>query len=1359
MTNSDNKIILNYCRNLPKPPECPIPRDHLLEEIRRTLSGKTNLVLLTGEALTGKTEILSQLYQESPSSCIGIFLGSDSYLRSKEYIRLIVAEQISWIVDRSPISADTISETEYQRFIYKLQKHARNSSITWLVDGISNTENFDQKNTQEILSLLPLSARDFSFVLTSEHDISDILKNSSKAPKILDMMLVSPDEAKSYFLDLSLDNKEIQEIRAFCNSSIGRMSIVRSLMQDGMRLDALLEKQTRSLETLFELDWQKITHDTQTDYALAVILFTDRPIFIQELTLILDCTHEQTLKIIEHAKLLHYSDPSSPIAISSRAHRRFASSKLAKFEAVVRQKDIDRLLQSAQTPEAVRYLPSQLAKSGNHELLIKNLNSDHFIKLLEVEKTLRSLRQHADFGREAARQLDDTATEVAFSLISSIMTGLTLSVGRIEQIDAFTRLGLHELALEIASSAPTAEERLHLLARAVSGLDAKGIPISEEMRAQVTQLAEEVDGKVLGELGIDIAHDLLSIDVKLADSFLQQVMDGSEQNSNKEQNLATGLHNEDSPTKDKKIHVGAKSSSFEIPEHKRQMFWRQTGRRIKRLRADHLLRKLKEEDLSFSLLMAKTWLHSNKKHIETPIVANAALDFMLANAQRTPRLADLIDIARPLPYIADLEQRKGLCDRLETQYRTLGHHGTSIESVRLRMQLYRSRYVIDATATELALINLHLEIHSLDELSIRATCWAWMLFHLSTFDNSEQLEKNTDIAALTSTELQSTLDKLLKSSANHFKAAKEALNALNRFDPELGLEIIARLNTEDSRDNAYEEFSRNLIAVHSKHGALIAKAISLIKDDLQRNRAAIHVVLSIRRLHEDGEKDPVAPEILEIWKKIDIAIYRFQALLASAAFEMDAGRASEAKKLKEEANLIWESRPTDWTKVESGYVAARELADADRVAATEWIEKTEDIVNTLRIGSEAAIYALYCTVRLACRLLPSILPSGAAEDDPSLRKISFLASAVPIQELQISIWSCLVVRLHFKGFSKLASHLVDQKISPLLVAGHDFDQCVNGLLIIQSAPALYLTHPASALYRIESLKSIRHKDQARRNIITTILQRTPHQDPSSEDKEIDFWLDAKSVLDITTILRQCQSDSLIFGVVMDLARSLTADLNRPRLQRNVVLDTLNTLESIVKTALPDRRNIQHNGYLIICLGLIQAARSKITRDSQIQVTNRWEQLYTEARSIPNIADRAVVTAYIGINSHVIPSSPVKSWLADVKSDLGSIPMLHDKIGRYDWIGRIIQGKEKVASRNLITDAIKLTHAENQTDDIEKMQRRLIDLAHAIDPRLAENLVETFDSDEARKISLQKQLEKIRREEKWRQSHQLLEWLR
>lgn len=1335
------------CRNMPGEPEKRIPRDHLVELILRALEIKTNAVLVVGESLSGKSTLAADLYHKNSKSSIGVFLGTDSYSRSKEYIQLTIAEQISWITEGKPLSIDTVGESDYRRMVFLLQRHSRRQKITWIIDGLTIAA-ADTRFLDEILSIFPLGFREFDFVFMAEDDITKQLSGCHRPPKLVELISVSPDEARAYFSDLVEEDADIHEIRAMCSGVVGHMSMIRNLLQEGTDIESLLSKQNNSVAALLELEWKNISPSGDLAKLIAYVVFSDRPASLQTLEKRMNLSTQDFRILLGASRILGVTEDGHGqyVVVRSKSQQAIAKTKLAHHESQVRKEVIEELLVSVESSESVRYLPKNLASAGRHHQLVESLNCDHFVRLLQIEQTLKSLRQHAEFGRDAAKSMDDPHMEIAFCLLASTMTGLTLAVGRVEQIEALTRLGLHELALEIAVIAPTAEERLHLLARAINGLDAKDYPISEAIRNQVSTLATEVGGEDLGELGIDIACDLLSIDVKLAESFLARVMDGASRKSSLKADgghLQNEVKNLEQPAEGRSQQLlGGKTGQIEIPPHKRQKFWKEASRRVKKMRPESLLRKFSDEDAGFALLMCITWLSGNKSSPEAVKVADTALDFMLANAERTPRLIDLIEISKILPYVDDLERREILCGRLETQFRVLGHLGTTTESVRLRMQFHKSRHASNNLEVEIALIDLFVEIQQLPDLSTKATCWAWMLYHLSLFKNASAMEERTEIADLTSRELQTTLDVLLGSVADHFKVAESALNALSRFKPGLALEVIAKLNTVRSRDNALETLVRSLLSRHATEAATIANAISKIENKILRSKVIVNSLLTIRRIKENGEDTAhLAPELLEIWREVKVEIFQFQAILVIAAYRIEKGEIEESKILAEEAEKIWSARPLDYVKVELGYLAARELADVDRVAATHWIERTDALISESAIGSAAANDALNHAIGLATRILPTLINSCSEEEvTVDLARIRRLVQSIPMPEYQVALWSALAVRLHFSNNPEKAKMVADEYVLPVISGIRQADSATRDAMTTHTSAAMYLAHAASALHRIDLMDSSSFQDSARQNIIRTIFQRTPHWEPFSDDKEIEYLLDPNAVADILSVLKGCKGDSLIFDIVCDFCRSLVAQKNRGRLQRNVVSDTLRGIEAFVKTALPDTKNIRHEGYVIACEAYIQSARSKIQQDTANESAKIWNALYERARNIPNVSDRAIVTALVGVNARIGPASGLKLWISDVRSDLSNIPAAHDRIDRYKWVARILQSRDKVAARAFIADALKVSDLLGSSDDATKQQQQLLDLAHAIDPDLAGTLLEGLDVDEARKTALKKRLE-------------------
>lgn len=1332
-----------YCRNFPAPPAKAIPRDHFIEEIRRTLDGKADIVLIVGDSISGKSELNAEYFRRHTDNCIGIFLGSDNFSRSKEYIQLTVAEQITWIVEGKSLNVDTISDDEYQRKIYKLQKHAKQSQISWLIDGISDAIANPLSEKLDILDLLPLSTREFKFIITSESDISKELQKSKRSIKCMDIMLVSPDEARSFLCDLIDDEAEIQDMRMFCQSSVGRLQKVRTLLIEGHSLGDMLWTKNESLHALLEFEWSTIAMTDPLKKIIATVVFSDRQLSAHDISVHAQIPLDETYNLINKSKFLNLvsRQGNEIVTIDSQTQRIFAAKKLEGMEHGVRDRTIALLLSTANTAQKTRYLPGQLAKAGRDAELINNLNAQHFIHLLETEQTLRSLRLHAEYGRISASKIGDLSLEIAYSLLTSTVTGLTFSVGTEEQLQALTRLGRHEEALEIAAIAPTTEERFHLLAKALSGFGDKGLPISDELKLQITDLYEQIDPKSLGDLGIEIACNLLSVDFKLANALINRVIVASREDAT----ILADKKSDKKPSTDSifaaKDGSAASKRSGEIPDHKLERFWRESSRRVERLKADVLISRASVENPSFGLMLCKHWLATNAESIEAGKVVDAALDFFLANSETAPQIKDLRILADVLPSINDRSEQLRLCSRLQTQYRVLGHHGTTVESVRMRMLLLRSQYLDAMQDTELELMNVFFEIQSIADISTQATCWAWMLDNLSRFPNKALLEKQTDLSSLVADELQKTIDKLLQSSADHFKAARDAVQAIAQTNPEKAFNLISKLNTVAARDLGYEELARALLPTHETTAELIVRAIDSIQKGSRRNYLCAELLLRLRHEKYALDAKRINTSLLGIWTKVSTSVYKFQAAIIAVAFHFEAGRHEEAMQLNNTAKDIWASTSTEYLKVELGHLAASELADANRDVASEWISLTHQHTKQRPISSAAVGQAIFFSLKLATRLFPVITSPGTSIlQCNEFRRFDHLTKRIPSLEFQLRLWCDLSIRLHFSSNTGASKEIAESRISEILDGDFQFNELMQALFVTEAAPALYLAHQSSAIHRIDRLNSTLLRDEARRNIALVLFQKTPLREPFNSIRDAEYSLDANTTSDIASIVKLCKTDSIIFDIVDDLCRSMTSDKNKSKIQRNAVLDHINSLEEFVEKALPDPNNIKHEGFKIVSLAVLRSARLKIQSEALPTSTQKWNRLYMMARSITNVADRSVVTAIVGANARVAEGSPVCNWIADIRMDLESIPSNFDKLDRFEWIARIVEPKDKAAARAFLADGMTISSYLPASTDVMKQQRSILDFAHMLDPKMATTLLDKFDTDEARKGTLRKRLE-------------------
>ena len=977
------------------------------------------------------------------------------------------------------------------------------------------------------------------------------------------------------------------------------------------------------------------------------------------------------------------------------------------------------------------FLPNQLIDAGRHSELLQHLGPSHFLNLLETERSLHALRSHAEFGIESARALHDSTAELAFSLIRSTATGLTFSIGIGSQTEALVRLGSPESATELAAMAPTVEERLHLLAVAANTLHANKQSIPKELRESVSELQKQIAFEDLGDLGIEIACNLLPVDFDLAKAITDRTLDGI----NRRRSI--GSEGRLSEHEGMGIQGTLPSQSSGEPAkltllHSRLMrrFTDAIVTTVEEFSADKIVAFIKPLEPSNKIMVMARWLNENREHPEAFKMAEQALDMILGEVTRSPSLSDLREIGEVLPYLRDEGQRDTLCRRIEVQVDLISHHGTNEEYCHLMLLIYRVRFESDAAATELALIDLFGEIASMDDVSVRTTCWTWMLFHISQIADRAKLESDTGLIGEVEEKLSQAIRQLLESTAYHFRAARAAISALAQTSPARALALVKQLNTEDSRDLGYEELVRRAVVTPTNREALevIRQAIVSIRLDDIRNRTILAALRVLARRPDPRSSTFVADVLRAIPESIRVSSARFQALTLMFRIRYSVGvSADEEAQQLTEIEQCWGEILTDNVKVELGYWIASELSTTLPNVSKEWIRRTMEFSKTRQIASESVSEALRTTVSLAAQVLPQLEdPSGN-----SFQRLVALVQMVQSIELQLHIWVKLAVRSHFANRKLLLASIVNDYIKPLLERNYKGNELVRDSLVAFASPALYLAHPASALQAISTIGADLYRDMARANICDVLLRQWPIGEPFEAPDDHVYKIDRFVVADVLAVVKDVTRDWLIHSIVQAVTESLRGDANRHRIPRTSAQNSLVSLQETVEARLPDKKNIAHEGFLLVCLAYIMKARHSVSQGKVAK--GQWGQLYARARAIANIADRVVVSAIVGVCGTISKGKDeLGLWKKDVREDLCAIPSDPDRADRYDWVAKIVRDVDKQACRDLLSDGIRLVARLPETDDIIRRQRSLLDLASSVDIRLVDEMIEACDKDEARR---------------------------
>lgn len=1286
---------------------------------------------MEGTALSGKSLFMADYMLEHPQTTIGVFLSSgDNYFYTAEYVKHAVYEQMHWIVYSGHSSKDYIDDAEFTRLLLQLQKRAKKQAVTFLLDGLNEAFGADIRTTKEILSMLPFSQNEFSFIISGSSEFLGTLGLDRFNPKHAPLLPISKEEAKKYFEDCTeVSSGDVERIRHFCRGIIGQLSRFRELILSGVPVSTLLDEKEGTLRKLLEFEWSLLENNSNVMDVLGYVSFSTQPLDLKKLSSLTNASANDIRTIVEQCRFLEIDTNQSIVSVRSDEERRFIREQLKSIKSKFLEHFVSELLKNPNSDEAVRNLPDQLFDVGRHGDIITRLDEEHFVRLLKTEKSLKSLKRHCEIGYTAARISKDEAAEMRFALINSVVTGLTFSVGTKSEIQARLKLGERDSAIALALSAPTSEERLQLLANAAKTYHSSNLLVPPEVTQKIKSLVEEVDIRSLGNLAQDIACDLLVVDFSLAVEIFEKSLSDCapriEEKIIEESGISIvdGGSSSTSSVSFGKVHE-------RLSDHHKQRFADAVASLVERSTPEGLLTRFESTDEKHQLFIAKQWLKRRRKDPGAWKVAEYALTITLRDLSRPPRIQDFREIAVVLPYITDVEQSEKLVRRIKAQVATQLSFGTNVESVRLRMSLIRATHLVDPAGSDSELIDLFTEIYEIKEVSIRAACWAWMLYGIQKLSDPEAVDGRTTVVTEIATKLIESIEQLLNDSADHYETAKNALYGLARANPSLALKLVEKLNTRLRRDKAFVTLARELVLGKSylSNPGIFLCCIKNIEGEAERERAILSCLALMAKDSERGEGVTNNNGILNLWRSLRVAIRKFSA--AVSTYRILAASAADGKLLTsiaDELKGLWPHVMVDWIRTDTGYSLARDLATANRELAVDWLEQVKSAQRQSRIPSKALGNVLYYTVKLAISSYIANAPKDLESSDPEFSRLSYLIEAVPVPEFRMTLWCDFGTGMYFKGKRSVARMICTETIQPSIREDFPDNLAVRDALISIAAPLLYLNHPPSAKLLIEKIGDHHAQETAYADTCETIFRKRSLNEPYKQHEIPGYELDSDDIASLLDLVSALRTDSLLFSTISDLCESLASKKNLAKIRRSQVRDFLISVDELIDKKLPDPRNIKHSGYKLAA----KAAVLKVRATFETVPSSEWDSLYHFAQQIDNVADRVVVIAMIGVCAKNKGPFADRKWLASIKKDIVKIPSDADRIDRYSWIAELLDSTDKQFALSLLQDAMSLSnHLDDEISAFEK-QKRILDLAHSIDESLVDKIIDLADKDEAK----------------------------
>jgi hypothetical protein len=1331
----------SFSPGFPAAPQPEVQRDQFLKTIEAYHGSGVKVVLIECDSGLGATTLLAQFVRKHLDRTVSIFLTPASKLAyDRAVIRSTLAAQISWLLDKKELKDGTVSEAVYRSLLLRLQRRSlRAGAFYFAIDGLADIPNEDEETREQILTeLLPLGLSDFKFVITSH--TRDFRKYLNLPVKSLSLTTFSRPEVAEYLGDLKLSSADLGEVERICKGIPAYLASVRRLLDAGRQLKLIMDEEPSALSDFLQIEWNRyVDNRPGFEDVLALVAYANRPLGIQELEQILKLSSGSLDESLNQCRILEVvSDATGRTGFQfiSEAHRQFAGKKLASRKQDIINRLIDHAFEFGRQGDKVNLLPAYLDQAGRYDELLEFVSRDHLNSVLAGTSSLLAVKRDISLAFQTAARLQNVQQLFKFAVINSALSQVITSDPWVPELEAQIALGNIAAALALASSATTKENRLRLLARYARLMSERGTPIDEPLKQQIVTLVDDFHVEDLGEAAIDTATDLVVVAPETAMKVIERAAgkaDGDEDLDNAFLRLAIVAADLDQ-TKQDTTAIALKARESIKDESLRKLTAGLSALLGKGGPQDAIRVAEKIEPKNRAAVL-RFWVQRNRRNPEALAVVEFALDHMIRETELTITLRDLRRLAIPVAYSRNQAKVRELVKRIDGLKGTVKHLGSGEESVRLEMLLVRAEIRYDVEVAIRRFEATMSEVETLSDLSSKLDSLAW-LFSTSSILSESHPERLGVLAEQIKRRLESTVEELLRGTAEQDKTFRAALQALARTNYIYARDIAARLNTESRRDIAYKFIVNALLESERVSSRLsdIQDCLERITDRLDSYALYGQVLDAIASAKEKLDESAVLAFIDHSFS-IDDAYRRASALVS--AMEILAKHASDKesllRRLHEDFVRCIDIVDDASVAGELCFGAAAVLADRFRDEADTCLRLAGRISGQHSIRGDDLKRVYGAAIELCSRALASIAGKQSWTSE-HLDRFQYLVDRLASQGTRARAWADFAMRCHLNGAKELARDMTARHVWPALAAINKMERIATYASLMFCAPCLYVASNAATYAALDQLP-LEERDESYRNIISFLLLKLVPGDPYQAEPGERPKIGIQEVTECCDVLARVSQDRSFYFCLSRIVDALADRSARDWLNRQQRADVASRLEELIKVKLPDPKNITHDGYVLVSM-------AQIFRLRQAQ-PQEWDALVARMSSITNTADRVAVMAEIAIAMPGKLSLRRQELLRAAELLVPTMLSDVDRSQRYQWLGRICIREEPALSRRFLEAAFRSSLVLRDGQAASETRRETIELAHRLDPDFANMLSRSLDDDPARDAARRETQDKLK----------------
>jgi hypothetical protein len=848
-----------FCSTFPKPVDREVPRDALLNQIDELFGNGIALVHLEGKNEFGKTQVLAQFAKRHAHDSISAFIRPDSWcLQDPSLLYRDLAAQMHWALRRQdPPSGFAADERVLRSLSYELQGLAKrtNRLLYFVLDGIEDIVPSIGQFMACVVRVLPTEFSQFRFLCSGNACWIPASILPPVQRKQLTMTAFSFLETSFYFEDLGIDRKQVEQIYHICGlGTPGYLASARRSIESGITAEELINSPSVDLQESFALEWKaKVPESPVCINALAIIAHDKNSHTVSELASIVGTTISELTGCLRPCSFLEMSANDSPARFVSESFRRFAATRLAKYE-VSTWNLLAEYYAKNYSDAGSSLLPSYLESAGRQKEVLALLSPGTFLQIAQNSDSFVPLQQRCELGLKTAMDLGNYADSIRFQLQSAVAADI--SQFGFSESEVVARLSLDDYATanRIAQAASLKRHRLQLMAAIARLQREKGMTPEATLISAVEALVHQVDPQEFGDDLVDVASDLMYVNPDLALSMFSKLTPNTIDSKNVDLAL---LQMSTVVASQAKADAGMSAALEDIQSKIKNPTAKKLAKTVSLLVVDlppeEVLRQAKSiESAGDRLFLLRQWcIHNRHPELAAPVL-DYAIHFAIRTTEYLPSATDFRAFSEPLPVLQRTEDIASLITSLDIQREAAKNTGPTQDYVRWQLLIAQAEGRLNPVRSGERLFEVYEHVSSLTELDVKTVCLGLLVSSLPAVDPTAAFEGTIAIREMVEQEFETSYKSLLDSTADHYQICRPILDAIAKSRTDLALEVIEKINYETRRDASISAVAETLMDC-PPHNLQIKKLASLLgkwKDSDTEDSSVGDMIAAIIRIDD-----------------------------------------------------------------------------------------------------------------------------------------------------------------------------------------------------------------------------------------------------------------------------------------------------------------------------------------------------------------------------------------------------------------------------------------------------------------------------------------------------------------------------